>query len=431
MPKVILPAKSVKGIIFAPPSKAHTLRAIIIGSLAKGKSTLKNCLIAEDQIYAIKAMQQFGAKIDVDEKTKTVTIEGLNGKPLAPSEPVFVGNSGLTIRFLVSIAGLAKGKDEIILDGVERMRTGRPIQDLLDALKPLGVEAVSINRNGCPPIKVKCDSFIGGETELMGDKSSQYFSSILVAAPYAKKDVRIKTIGELSSKPYIDVTIQSMDDFGVKASHDNYDAFTVKSGQGYAAKEISIEGDYSNAAYFFAAVAILGGKVKVTNLRKDSKQGDSFFVRALERMGCQVKWEKNFVELSSNKKLNGIGMVDMNNYPDIVMPLSVVASFADGKTKITNIAHLKFKESDRLTVTVDELKKLGADATCDDDSITINGKSGEDLHGAIINSHNDHRIAMSFAIAGLKIDGVSIENPEAVNKSFPEFFEEIEKILKR
>ncbi|MFA6268346.1 MAG: 3-phosphoshikimate 1-carboxyvinyltransferase [archaeon] len=431
MIKEVITAKTAFGTIQAPPSKAHTLRAIIIASLAKGKTIIKNGLIAEDQEYAMKAMEQFGAKIRVDKTKNEIEITGVNGKPLAPKENVFVGNSGLTIRFLVSIAGLAKGNEYVVLDGIERMRTGRPIQDLLDALKPLGVEAISLNGNGCPPIKVKSDSFIGGKTSLAGDKSSQYFSSILVASPYAKQDVEIKTIGHLSSKPYIDVTIQSMKDFGVTATNTNYENFNIKSGQEYIGKEINIEGDYSNAAYFFAAAAILGGKVKVTNLPKESKQGDKFFITALEKMGCKVTKGEDFVELSCNSPLKGIGDVDMNDYPDIVMPLAVVSAFANGKTRITNIAHLKFKESDRLSVTVEELKKMGANATCDDDSLTVIGENGKNLHGAEIDSHNDHRIAMSFTVAGLKVNGVKIINSEAVNKSFPEFYEEIEKILNR
>ncbi|MFA6065086.1 MAG: 3-phosphoshikimate 1-carboxyvinyltransferase [archaeon] len=430
--KAIIPAKSISGTVSAPPSKAHTLRAIIIASLAKGKTVIKRGLIAEDQEYAMKAMEQFGAKIKVDKTKNEIEIIGVDGKPIAPKENVFVGNSGLTIRFLVSIAGLASGLDYVTLDGVERMRTGRPIQDLLDALKPLGVEAISINGNGCPPIKVKCDSFIGGVAPLAGDKSSQYFSSILVAAPYAKKDVEIKTIGHLSSKPYIDVTISSMKDFGVNASHNNYETFSIKSGQAYVGRELPIEGDYSNAAYFFAAAAVLGGKVTVQGLNKESKQGDKFFILALERMGCKVKWEDDSVTINATGvQLKGIGEVDMNDYPDIVMPLAVVSAFAKGETKITNVEHLRIKESDRLTVTVNALKQLGADAECGKDYLLVNGNSGINLHGATIDSNNDHRIAMSFTIAGLKVSGVSIENERAVDKSFPNFYEEIEKIIKR
>ncbi|MDO8647278.1 MAG: 3-phosphoshikimate 1-carboxyvinyltransferase [Candidatus Diapherotrites archaeon] len=429
--KEIIPAKSISGTIEAPPSKAHTLRAIIIASLAKGKTIIKKGLIAEDQEYTMKAMSQLGAQIKVSKEKNEIEIIGVNGKPITPKEDIFIGNSGLAVRFLVPIAGLAKGADYVILDGIERMRTGRPIQDLLDALKPLGVEAVSINGNGCPPIRVKCDSLIGGKTMLAGDKSSQYFSSILVAAPYAKRNVEIETIGNLSSKPYVDVTIDAMKDFGVVASHNDYKSFFIKSGQAYIGRELSIEGDYSNSAYFFAAAAICNGKVKVTGLKKDSKQGDKSFIDALEKMGCKVAWGENSVTLEG-APLKGIGNIDMNNYPDIVMPLAVVAAFAEGKTKITNISHLKFKESDRLGVTVNELRKLGAEVSGDDNSITINGtQGGKNLHGAVIESNNDHRIAMSFAVAGLKVKGVKINNENAVNKSFPEFFEEIEKIIQR
>ncbi len=427
----IVPAKDICGIITAPPSKAHTLRAIIIASLAKGETIIKNGLIAEDQEYAMKAMMQFGAKIKIDKENNEIEIIGVDGRPIAPKEDVFIGNSGLAVRFLVSIAGLAQGADYVTLDGVERMRTGRPIQDLLDALLPLGVEAVSINGNGCPPIKVKCDSFVGGKTSMAGDKSSQYFSSLLVASPYAKKDVEIETIGHLSSKPYIDVTIESMKDFGVIAYHNNYQKFFVKSNQKYLGREIFIEGDFSNAAYFFAAAAIFGGEVMVRGLNKDSKQGDKIFINALEKMGCKVTWDKDSVTLKGADKLRGLGDFDMNDYPDIVMPLAVVAAFAEGETKVTNVEHLKIKESDRLTVTVNSLKQLGVDAEAGKDYLIIRGKLGVGLHGAMINSNNDHRIAMSFTIAGLKIGGVKIENERAVDKSFPDFYEQIDKIIKR
>lgn len=431
--KEIIQAKSVKGEIAAPPSKAHTLRAIIIASLAEGKSAIHKGLIAEDQEYAMKAMQQLGAKIIYDTKTGTIFVEGINGVPKAGKEVIFVGNSGLTIRFLVSILGLAKGEKEIIVDGVERMRTGRPIQDLLDALKPLGVDAVSINKNGCPPIRVNTDSFNGGVTEMPGEKSSQYFSSILVAAPYAKKDVTVKTLGALSSRPYIGVTIDSMNDFGVKAENKNYEEFFIQAGQKYLGKEIDIEGDYSNAAYFFAATALLGGKIKVTNLKKDSAQGDKIFVDIMERMGCVVNWQKDFVEMEIKgaESLKGVGEIDMNDYPDIVMPVAVVAAFAQGETKITNIEHLRIKESDRLTVTVNALKQLGADVEGGKDFILVRGHNGQGMHGAEIDSQNDHRIVMSFAVAGLRISGIKILREEAVGKSFPEFFSEIEKVLKR
>jgi 3-phosphoshikimate 1-carboxyvinyltransferase len=221
-----------------------------------------------------------------------------------------------------------------------------------------------------------------------------------------------------------------MKEFGAKAENKNYEFFKVKAGQSYKAKKYFVEGDYSNAAYFFAAAAICEGKVKVSGLRLDSKQGDAFFVEALKKMGCKIKKQKDSIELQGNK-LKALGKIDMNNFPDIVMPLAVVAAFAEGKTELANIAHLRIKESDRIAATVEELKKIGADATATPDSIIVNGDSGKCLHGALTDSHNDHRIAMSLASAGLKVRGIKIENEKAVEKSFPNFFEEIEKIVQR
>ncbi|MCC6932321.1 MAG: 3-phosphoshikimate 1-carboxyvinyltransferase [Deltaproteobacteria bacterium] len=424
----IKPVTTISGTIEAPPSKAHTLRAIILASLAKGSSVISRALLAEDQRYAIAAMQKLGAQIDVDENNHTLFIQGVDGDLQLPAEPLFVGNSGVTIRLLAALVALIKTPGEVILDGDERMRSGRPIEDLLLALSKLGVKTRCLGRPGCPPLAVTTHTFLGGKTELRGDKSSQYFSAILVAAPYAQKNVTIETIDELNSKPYIDITLSSMQDFGVFAQHDQYRKFSINAAQGYQGRELNIEGDYSNAAYFMGACAICGGRITIGGLRSNSAQGDKFFVQAMEKMGCLVNWQNNELHFSSSGQLKALGAVRMNDYPDIVMPLAVVAAFADGQTTINNVAHLKYKESDRLAVTVKELQKLGIDADCDESSLTVRGCNQAAYHGAVISGNNDHRIVMSFAMAGLKIPGVLIEGEEAVNKSYPEFFTNLKKI---
>ncbi len=418
MPIEIKPVRNLDAQVAAPPSKGHTLRALFISALAEGKSVLKGALIAEDQKYAISALRQFGAGIEVS--GDDVAVEGTAGKLRLPEETVFVGNSGLTIRFLATFAALAP-EGKIIIDGNERMRAGRPTQDLLDALPALGIKARSLNSNGCPPFEIIGGSFLGGKTRLKGDLSSQYFSSILISAPYAKKDVEIECIGEMSSKPYIDMTQDAMRAFGVEMRNDNYKAFSVEAGQRYRAGDYKIEGDYSSAAFLFAAAAVSGGKVSVGNLKIDSAQGDKIFADLLQKMGCSVKKGKEAITVEGTSALKPITF-DMNSYPDIVPPLAVVAACAKGKSEFTNIAHLRYKESDRLKALENELKKIGIDATATKDSLIVNG-APEKLHGAEIECYNDHRIAMSFAVLGLKVKGIVIKDEKCVAKSFPGFFD--------
>jgi 3-phosphoshikimate 1-carboxyvinyltransferase len=416
----ITPITNLSAEITASPSKAHTLRALFIASLADGETILKRPLIAEDQQYAIDALRKLGVKIDIfnDE----IKIKGVNGKLNVQDQDVYIGASGATARFLAVMGSLAE--KEFTIDGTERMREERPLEDLINAVIPLGITAEYNNKKGYVPIKIK-PGFNGGETTLKGDKSSQFFTSILISAPYAKKDVIINTEGKLVSKPYIDVTISMMKDFGVDVINENYTRFIVKAGQRYRAKEYDIEGDYSSASFFFAMAAITGGRIKVNNLNPNSTQGDKNFVEFLKQMGCDINYGNNHVEVIG-KPLKAI-RANMCDYPDIVSPLAVVASFADGESEFYDISHLKYKECDRLIAPITELKKMGIDARCTDDCILIKGGNP---HTAIIDTYKDHRMVMSFAAAGLKVPGMIINNPENVSKSFPNFFELLEGLYK-
>lgn len=403
--------------IKAPPSKANTLRALFLAALAEGTSAIKNSLFGEDQILTINALKELGVKIEKENENLKIT--GVNGKFISSGNPLFLGNSGMATRAFTVLGSLAD--KDIIIDGDERMRTGRPIQDLIDAIKPLGIEAESTNRNGCPPITVKARSFEGGSTTLKGDKSSQYFTAILLFAPFAKKEVVINTAVKLYSKPYIDITLKMMKKFGVDVINDNYEKFTVSPGQKYTAQEYIIGGDYSSASFFFAAAAITQGRIKITNLIQQSTQGDKIFVDYLEMMGCEVNRGDGWIEIIG-KPLKSI-KVDMGNYPDIVVPLAVVSAFAKGTSEFTNIEHLKYKESDRLVAPVTELRKMGVNATATNNSIIVEGAEEGEIKGAEIDTYNDHRMAMSFAVAGLKVPGMKINNPCVVKKSFPDFWE--------
>lgn len=413
MQKTIKLVKNLNAVFRAPPSKAHTLRALFIASLAEGKSVLKNALNAEDQKIAMNALNNFGAKIEFN--GKDFIVEGTNGNLIAPNEEIFTENSGVTTRFLISIAGLSKGNS--IINGNKRMRE-RPIKDLIDALKKVGVQIEK--DDGFLPVKIIGESFKGGTSEIEGNTSSQYLSGMLIAAPYTKNGLHIKVNGNLKSKPYIDITISCMREFGVGVVNRQYKEFFVRGNSKYKGREYEIEGDYTSASYFFAAAAITQGKVKVTNLNPFSDQGDKFFLECLKKMGCEVKIEKDSIEVIG-KPLNSIS-IDMQNYPDIVPTLGIVMAFANGKSIVTNISHLVLKESNRIETTARELMACGIEAIAKEDSLEIIGGTPK---GALIETHNDHRIAMAFSIMGLAVPGIEIDDFEVVNKSYPNFYQEL------
>lgn len=417
----IQPVKSLDVAISAPPSKAHSLRYIYIAALADGVSRLDHLLLGEDQHHALNAIRSLGVPVELDEIAGAAAIHGTGGRLQAPDNELFIGNSGVGIRFLTPIAALV-ADGTVTLTGDERMCNGRPIADLLTALAPLGITASSTRDNGLPPLLVQGGGIRGGTTHLRGQASSQYFSAILIAAPFADEDVTIHADGEIKSRPYIDTTIAAMQAFGVKAEV-TASGFRVAAGQRYQPLQTAIEGDYSSASYFFAAAAVTGGKIRVDGLRSDSDQGDRYIVEALQTMNCHAQFADDTVELQGGP-LAPIE-TDMSNYPDLVPTLAVVAAFADGTSVFTGVEHLRIKESDRLAATATELQRLGADAEDAGDRLIVRGRAGESMHGATIETYNDHRLAMAFAIAGLRVPGVVITNPGCVAKSFPDFFERL------
>lgn len=408
--------------VTAPPSKAYTLRAIFISSLATGESTLSRPLLAEDQLVAIEAMRAFGADIRIREGE--VVVNGAGEKLLAPAT-VFAANSGVTMRFLCSIAALAgTGGEKILLDGNARMRK-RPVGDLLAALSQLGARARSVGGNSCPPVEVIGKSLQGGKASVDASKSSQFLSSLLVALPLAPEDSVVSVTGELSSRPYVDMTLDCMHAFGITVEGTG-ETFRVHGGQAYSGRTCTIEGDYSSSAFFFEAAAITGGSICVLGLRRESLQGDRKVLSFLQKMGCTVKQGEHDVLVHGPEHLLPF-RADLHDYPDIVMPLAVACAFASGTSVLGNIGHLRLKESDRLASLEQGLKAIGAGARIEGDSLVIEGKPGK-LRGASIKTFDDHRIAMAFSIAGLHLPYMRIENPDCVKKSFPSFFEELEKM---
>lgn len=409
----IKPLAHCKGEVMIPGSKSYTHRALLISALAEGESVLQNALRSEDTDYTARALRTFG--IEVIEEKDSLHVRGMGGRLKEGDAEIYVGNSGTSMRFLTALAALRRGRTR--LDGNERMRM-RPMGPLLRSLSDLGVEAYSQDGTGNPPVIVESNGALGGETSLPGRESSQFISALLIVAPMAHKDVRVEVVGPMSSRPYVEITLDIMRAFGAEAELVGKQTFWVKAGQRYVSRTYEIEGDASNASYFFAAAAVTGGKVRVNHFRPDSVQGDAGFLNVLEEMGCEVLRGDGFAQVRG-KQMRGIE-IDMNAMPDLVPTLAVSAIFARGKTVIRNIGHLRLKESDRIRALATELAKIGARVEEGSDSLTL---AGGDVRGAEIETYNDHRMAMSFAVAGLKVPGIRILGERCVEKSFPGFWE--------
>jgi 3-phosphoshikimate 1-carboxyvinyltransferase len=404
--------------VAVPGSKSYTHRILIAAALSDGICTLQNCLKSEDTLLTMNALRQLG--VEIEEQNNQIVAHGTNGVLKPCSKPVYLGNSGTSMRLLTGVAALGDGM--YTLTGTERMLE-RPIQDLLDGLTQIGVFARSINKNGCPPVEIRGEKLKGGALSLKCKISSQYLSSLLLIAPYSQDGLEIKVTEGPVSRPYVDMTVDIMTQFGVKVVRDGYRRFAIHGRQAYRAGSYMVEPDCSQAGYFWAAAAITGSKIKVKGITKASRQGDVRFTEVLEAMGCKIFHEKDGIAVSGGP-ISAVE-VDMADMPDIVPTLAVVAAFAKGTTIIKNVAHLKAKESDRLTAVVNELSKMNIKASCTDTGLSING--GRPC-GAEIDTYSDHRIAMSFALAGLRIPGIVIKDERCVEKSFPDFWNVFEKL---
>ena len=402
--------------VAAPPSKSYTHRALITGALGEGRTTLERPLLATDTLLTMEALRQLGVPITVNDDRAVV--EGCNGRLPARQETLLdLDNSGTSLRLLASLALLCPVP--VTLTGSARMQE-RPIGPLADALTTIGGSVQFLNTDGYPPVKVR-GRLRGGQVAVDGSMSSQFISSILLSAPYAEQNIDLVIPAPPASQSYLDVTLDVMETFGAQVSREGYARFTVSNRSHYTGRRYAIEGDYSSASYFFALAAICGGRATVTSLAADSVQGDRRFIDALRQMGCTVTRGTDAVTVERSGPLAGI-TVDMSASPDTVQTLCMVAAGAGTPTTITGISHLKFKESDRISSTAERLQLLGGDVQVSGDRITIRPAH---LHGGSIDPANDHRTAMSFAVLGCGIGGVTIQNAECVNKSFPGFWEQL------
>ena len=413
-------SQPLQATVRPPGSKSITNRALVCAALAEGTSTLTGALNSEDTHVMIEGLRTLGIKIDVRDLGETLVVTGCAGKPPATHAEIFVENSGTTIRFLTALVTLAQGT--FTLDGIARMRE-RPIGDLAVALEQLGAKVTTLGNNHCPPVQIKASGLDGGTTQIHGNISSQYLSGLLMAAPCAKEPVHIEVEGTLVSVPYVAMTQAVMQSFGVETNAaEDFSSIEVPN-KNYRAAEYAIEPDASAASYFWAAAAVTGGKVTVSGLSRKSLQGDVGFVDCLEQMGCEVCYEAGSVTVRGGK-LRGID-VDMNAISDTVQTLSVVALFAEGTTIIRNVPHIRHKETDRIAAVATELRKLGAKVVEHADSLEV---TPGNFTPAAIDTYNDHRMAMSFAIAGLVHKGVVINEPGCTRKTYPQFFEDLSAI---
>jgi 3-phosphoshikimate 1-carboxyvinyltransferase len=391
--------------------------------MARGKSRLSGVLDSEDTQVMVEAWRQLGLSIDWDRENACLSIDGCGGSPPRPVGDLFIANSGTSIRFLT--AALAATHGNYRLDGVERMRQ-RPIEDLLEGLRSLGADVGSENEthSDCPPVRIRARGLQGGLTEVAGDISSQFLSGLLMAAPYAQNDVTIRVKGELVSQPYVDMTLRVMESFGIEVEQQAKDFYSIRAPQAYRAIDYSIEPDASAASYFWAIAAITGGRVRVEGLDFASMQGDVEFVRVLELMGCEVVSSEGLIEVSGGT-LRGID-IDMNKISDTVQTIAPVALFAEGPTRIRGVAHNRHKETDRISDLACELRKLGAEILEHPDGLTIIPRA---LHGTILETYRDHRMAMGLSLVGLRIAGTKIQDPRCTGKTFPDFFEVVGKLI--
>ncbi|WP_440106760.1 3-phosphoshikimate 1-carboxyvinyltransferase [Streptosporangium sp. H16] len=421
LPEVaITPLKELDATVGVVGSKSYTNRFLAIAGLCRDQTVLHNALHSQDTLLLADALRRFGhVEVDVDGVSKSITVTP-NGRPMsAPEGEIDMGNAGTPIRFLITMAALAQGRT--VLTGSTRMRE-RPMGHLLDALGVLGVNARALAANGSPPIEIQGPMLRGGPTRIDGTVSSQFASSLLISAPVTEQGIDLDVVGDLVSKPYVDMTVTAMRQRGIEIRREGYSAFSVQGGQSYRGGEITVEPDASGMSYFLAAAAILGGKVTIPGIGLDSLQGDVGLVQVFVDMGCTSSVDGDGITLEGGT-LRGID-IDMTNMPDVVPTLAAVAAYASGRTHITGIGNLRFKECDRIEAVSTELGRMGVTVETTEDTMTIHG--GSEPKGAVIDTYDDHRIAMTFAIAGLRTPEVVIRDPACVTKSFPNFWERLE-----
>ncbi len=411
----IHPVGPLKAAVSVPGSKSYTQRALVAAALAAGTSRLRNALFSEDTSHLMNALGDLGVGIRVE--GNDLIVAGTGGCIANPQKELFVGNNGTALRFLTALASLGTGMT--VVTGEPRLRE-RPLQPLLKALESLGVATHTRDGKGYPPIRIDASGLRGGQVAFRDADSSQYISALLLSAPYAQGDVSIRLEGRTVSQPYIDMTIEVMRAFGAVVTSEGHHHYHVPGTQCYQGREYAVDGDASSASYFFLAAALCRGPVTVMNINPKSCQGDLRLLDFLEQLGCTIRRGESWIEVTGHKLPEGEYHFDMGDMPDMAPTMAVLSAFRPGRTVIGNCAHLRIKESDRIASLVTELNRIGVGAREMPDGLVIDGGRPR---GAQIETYNDHRIAMSFAVAGLAAPGMRIANEHCVNKSFPGFWD--------
>ena len=417
----IIPTLHIADTHAVPGSKSYTNRALTIAALARGSSTLYGALESDDTHVAREVLKHLGVTVEQD--GSTFIVHGHQGEFIDPQQPLFLGNSGTATRFFTAMLTLAGFPCTIT--GNARMQE-RPIADLLDTLNELGAEVSSARGNGCPPVHIGSQRLRGGTATISGAISSQFLSALLMAAPYAEQDVTLVVRDTLVSVPYVDLTLDIMACFGVEVTNDGYRRFIIRGRQCYEGQAYPVEGDASSATYFWGLAALMGQSMCVTNVPPTSAQGDVRFLDVLERMGCKVLRGER-LQVTGPTQLRPLGTIDLNALPDAAMTVAVLAAFCKGETRITNVANMRVKETDRLRALATELRKLGAAVTEYPDGLQIHGNP-ETLHGAEIETYDDHRMGMCFGMAGARLPGIRIQEPTCVAKTYPGFWEDLQHV---
>lgn len=418
--KKIHPVSGVNCQIRLPGSKSVTHRALLMAALANGNSVIKNPLKAEDTILTARALQQLGVQVVWDDERETVSVTPPKQRWLKPEGPIMLGNSGTSMRLLLGLAATGSGK--FLLDGSPRLRE-RPIDPILKALGALGIKYRCLAMQGFPPVELESRGLSGGEVLIDATQSSQFLSALLIASPCAQSEMQVGWKQPVASFPYVRLTLAMMENLGIEYRWLNPQKISIRAPQQYPPLDYQVEADCSSASYFWAAAALTRGEVYTHPVSFGSPQGDCRLLDVLQQMGCDIQWEKEGVRVRGGRPLKAIDL-DMNEIPDMVPTLAVVAACAEGRTHIRNVAHLRVKESDRLHVVAMELEKFGVPVQELSDGLVIEGGKARPPE-LPIESHDDHRIAMAFAVLGLSVGGVEIRGAEAVGKSFPSFWESL------
>jgi len=419
----ITPAtEPLSAVIEVPGSKSITNRALLIATMAEGRSVIENVLFSDDTDRMLEALKRLGFQIAIEQAERRVTVTGLGGQIPSSGTDLSIGGAGTAMRFLIPFLTLARGKFRI--DGNQRMRD-RPIGPLLDTMQRLGASVYSERDNRCPPVVADCRTpFRGGATSIDARASSQFVSAMLMPAPLWPEGLRLQVTGE-AARPFIEMTLRMMEAWGAKWNIEG-DTISISGGQAYRARRFTVEPDASSASYFAAAAALCGGTVTIQGLSANSVQGDIALLAVLQQMGARVKWNTDSVEVTGTGPLRGVD-VAMNAMPDMVATLAAIAPFATSPTRIRKVEFIRHHESDRIRSIGAELRRLGASVTDLEDGMEIRPSK---LTAARIETYDDHRIAMAFSIVGLRIGGVKILNPGCVSKTFPDFFEKLASLTK-